>query len=394
MKPRHLLMATAMAASLVLMAAAPVGAAPPTDSGHLNYDVARVHLSTGGLWECDGGDAAGASIEFGFIDGDLLMIPIGHQPGDWTDFDPFIQVYGCDGAYWSLAVQSHDLRDEYGPANHWINLYDSAYLAVADRQLWQGDSLSPYYATVDLTWEGIGSPVTNSWMDGKHKVTERWVPAQVTGEVTITGWEGPWGDTLTFTAEGSTEDGTNLAHVSEVWGVGIWGTTTIAQADAWFSSPVADSETCDTDNLYINLGEDAYKGPGGEGRPPTLSGWLDVHMWHESGCDPGPREQLGFVQETWNGLDPSQYSMDSLSSAWVNIVFEFHDGDAVMRTLSLDLAWVAEGDRVVVKGRDGMIVNGWERSAQLSGAITDSWELIDIGDLDRANMMTAHYLMR
>ena len=173
---------------------------------------------------------------------------------------------------------------------------------------------------------------------------------------------------------------------------GIWedADTPGGEVDGWRT----ESETCDSDNLYVNLGEDAYIGPGGEDKPPTLGGWLDVHMWHESGCDPEARERLGFVQETWWGLDPAEYDMDSLSSAWVDTVFEFHDGDAVVRTLSLDLAWVAQGDRVVVKGRDGMIVNGWERSAQLSGAITDSWELIDVGDLKRANMMTAHYLMR
>jgi hypothetical protein len=398
-RSRHLLWATVMSGTLLLAAAAPAGATGPDGSGQLIYDVARVHLTAGGLSECDEWNAAGATIEFGFIVGDQLMIPVGQKPGDWTDFDPFIQVFWCDDEYFSIALQSHDLRDEYGPEDRWIDLFDAAHLAVTDRQLWDENGLTDVYASVDLTWEATGAPVTNTWAEGRHEFNERVAPASVTGTVVIEGWEGPWGDTLTFTADNTSEETTNLARVNDHWmpesgtNSPVSGTTTIAQADAWFVAPVPETGTCDSDVLYVNLGEDAYRGTGGDGKPPTLSGWLDVQTWHESGCDPETREQTDFVQQAI-GVDPSQYDIDSLSSAWVNFDFPFYDGEAVVRTVTFDLAWTAEGDFYAVKGRDGSVVNGWERAAQLSGTVIDSWDLIEIDNLDRANMMTAHYLMK
>jgi hypothetical protein len=171
------------------------------------------------------------------------------------------------------------------------------------------------------------------------------------------------------------------------------GTTQIAQAGAFFTSWVAGSETCDSDHLIITLGEDAFRGTSGEDKPPTTGPWLDVQVWHESGCE--TPVQSGYIQQTLREFDPGWYGIDSLSSAYVDVVFPIYDGEDVIRTLTLDLSWFAQGDAVRVMDRNEVLkMNGWERDAHLGGVVADSWELIGIGDLDYASMLTANYLMQ
>jgi hypothetical protein len=117
------------------------------------------------------------------------------------------------------------------------------------------------------------------------------------------------------------------------------GTTQIAQAGAFFTSWVADSETCDSDHLIITLGEDAWRGTNGEDRPPTTSGWLDIQVWHESGCDWETREQSGYIQQTWWEFDPAYYGINGLTSAYIDVVFPIYDGEDVIRTFTFDLSW-------------------------------------------------------
>jgi len=171
------------------------------------------------------------------------------------------------------------------------------------------------------------------------------------------------------------------------------GTTQIVQAGAFFTSWVADSATCDSDHLIITLGEDAYRGTSGEDKPPQTGPWLDIQVWHESGCD--TPDQSGYIQQTMREFDPGWYGIDSLSSAYVDVVFPIYDGEDVIRTLSLDLSWFGQGDRGRVTDRNEVLrMNGWERDAHLGGVIVDSWGLVSVADLDYASMLTANYLMQ
>jgi hypothetical protein len=168
------------------------------------------------------------------------------------------------------------------------------------------------------------------------------------------------------------------------------GTTQIVQAGAFFTS-LADSETCDADHLIITLGEDAFRGTNGEDKPPVTGPWLDVQVWHESGCD--DPVQSDYIQQTLREFDPGWYGMDSLTSAYLDVEFPIYDGDTVIRTLGLDLSWFAQGDRTRVSDRNEQLqMTGWERDAHLGGVIVDSAGLIGAGDLDYASMLTANYL--
>jgi hypothetical protein len=218
MKARHVLSAVG-AAILSIAAVTPVGAENPNGGGRLIFDYASAHMTTGGLWVCgDNAEAAGATVEFTFVVGQL-MIPLGYnpgRPGTWSDADPFIEVFGCGEDYWSFHGESHYLGDVAEAADRTIDLFDSARLH-ATAQLWQGETLTDVWATWDLTWEGTGEPApTTTSEDGTH-LQSREASAAVTGTVTVTGWVGPWGDTLTFQVENGTEEGTALGHATVVW---------------------------------------------------------------------------------------------------------------------------------------------------------------------------------
>lgn len=219
MRARHML-SVAAAAALLLASVTPVGAVNPNGGGRMIYDYASAHLTTGGLWDCPGEEAAGATVEFTFVVGQL-MLPLGYnpgRPGTWTDADPFVQVFGCGGEYWSFKGESHYLGDVAEAADRTINLYDSARLHATVDDLWLGEGKTGVSVTWDLTWAATSGPVTKIYIDeGGTRHETREAPASLTGTVTITGWEGPWGNTLTFEVENAGEDGTALGHAIVVW---------------------------------------------------------------------------------------------------------------------------------------------------------------------------------
>jgi hypothetical protein len=171
------------------------------------------------------------------------------------------------------------------------------------------------------------------------------------------------------------------------------GTTKISQATAFFTAHVPNQQ-CETDHLIVTFGGDAYRSVGPEDKPPVYGYWLDVQVWHESGCT--DTVVSGYTQQTLRDLEPGTYALDELSSAFVDVAFPINDDEgAQVRTLALDLAWVAYGPKMhVVDHGDAMTITGWDRDAHLTGTVGDSAELISAADLDYAAMGLGNYVMR
>ena len=182
-----------------------------------------------------------------------------------------------------------------------------------------------------------------------------------------------------------------VAMPTAVLGAMPSGQTQISNATAFFTA-VDPSDECESDHLIITLGVDAFRGPGG-GRPPTDVAWLDVQVWHESGCEEPVTS--GYIQQTINGLEAGTYVIDDLTAASVDITFPIYEGEVVTRTFTFDLAWVAHGPTSHVRDRNAdRKLTGWEREAHLTGAIADSAGLITFDDLDFAAMLVANYVIQ
>ena len=169
------------------------------------------------------------------------------------------------------------------------------------------------------------------------------------------------------------------------------GTTKISNAAAFFTA-VDPFDECESDHLIVTLGHSAFRGPGG-GRPPEDIAWLDVQVWHESGCEEPVTS--GYLQQTMNGLEAGTYVIEDLTAASVDITFPIYEGEVVTRTLTFDLAWVAHGPISHVRDRNADLkLTGWDREAVLTGAVADSAGLITFGDLDYASMLLGNYVIQ
>ncbi len=169
------------------------------------------------------------------------------------------------------------------------------------------------------------------------------------------------------------------------------GTTQISGASAFFSTQPA-GEDCATDHLIVTLAQDAYRAVGGATRP-LLSGWFDVQVWHESGCD--APEMSGSVQQTVYGLEAGSYRIIDLTAAYVAMTFAIRDeSEAIIRTFDVDIAWVADGTIARTTDRNpGLKVTGWDTGAHFTGSLLDSAGLITMDDLDFASIGIGNYIL-
>jgi len=170
------------------------------------------------------------------------------------------------------------------------------------------------------------------------------------------------------------------------------GTTRISGASAFFTSP-ASGDTCDTDHLVITLAQDAFRPVDGDGDvPPMLSPWFDVQVWHESGCEEPAVSD--YLQQTTYGLEPGTYRILDLTAAYVRVEFPIIVDEEIVRTLTFNVAWVADGTAAKTSDRNpGMKVTGWEAGAHFAGTVEDTAGLIGSGDFDYASMGLGSYVM-
>jgi len=169
------------------------------------------------------------------------------------------------------------------------------------------------------------------------------------------------------------------------------GTTQISNAAAFFTA-VDPFDECESDHLIVTLGLGAFRGPEG-GRPAQDIAWLDVQVWHESGCEEPVTS--GYLQQTMSGLEASTYVVEDLTAARLDITFPIYEGEVVTRTFPFDMAWVAHGPVSRVRDRTvNLKMTGWDREAHLTGDLTDSAGMITLDDLDYAGMLLANYVIQ
>jgi hypothetical protein len=211
MRSRHFAGAGLFSVLLIIAAASPVAARPDSGS-HFILTYAHTSLTAGGLWECPGEqDAAGATLQFGYVDGQNLMNPIGNgKPSVWTDMDPLLEVFGCDGAHWEFRAQSYDLTGQFDASVMSIDTFESATLHVSVPMFDDNFADTGVHMSFALDWTAVGEPVVMNWHEGGTFHQERSAPAAVSGTVVVSGLTQLWhesliGDSLTFDPVGNTD---------------------------------------------------------------------------------------------------------------------------------------------------------------------------------------------
>jgi hypothetical protein len=201
--------------ALVIGVASPVGAAGPDTGVHNDGTYATVDLTTGGLWDCgEGQEAAGASISLALNDGLRSQNPIGSgMPHPWLDTDPYLQVFGCDGAGWGFSFHSLDLTSLVQPTTMNVDGFTSATMHVEIPMY--NDEGAPTGVTMafDLDWTATGMAVVDSHPAAGSTRFERKAPAVVNGSLVVGGLQGLWPelpqDSVTFdtnSADASTDN--------------------------------------------------------------------------------------------------------------------------------------------------------------------------------------------
>ena len=202
--------------ALTVAAASPTMAAKPDSGMRLNLDFARTSLTAGGLWECgEGQDAAGATLAVGFVVGHDLQIPIGvGKPSSWTDVDPMLSVFGCDGEYDEFSWVSYDLTGRFDASAMTIDPFTSATLRL-DTPMYRDGAVTGVHIAFDLTWTATGAPTVTVHHEPGNFGVERTAPAVVTGTAVVYGLEGQWDYPLTFSVV-ENADNTTLGWATSV----------------------------------------------------------------------------------------------------------------------------------------------------------------------------------
>jgi hypothetical protein len=209
-RSRHFAGAGLLSVLLIVAAASPVAARP--DSGiRFILTYASTNLTAIGLWDCDGQDAAGATLRFGYVDGKNLQAPIGNgKPSVWTDMDPLLEVFGCDGDYWAFSAKSYDLTGQFDASVMSIDTFESATLHVSVPMFDDNFVDTGVRISFALDWTAVGEPVVMNWHEGGTFHEERSAPAVVSGTVVVSGLDQLWhesliGDSLTFDPVNNTD---------------------------------------------------------------------------------------------------------------------------------------------------------------------------------------------
>lgn len=209
---RRVRLAAMLGAALVVGVASPVGAARPDTGVHNDGRYATADLTAGGLWDCaEGQEAAGATIAIALNDGLRSQNPIGSgMPHPWLDTDPYLQVFGCDGAGWGSSLHSFDLTGLVEPADMDVDGFTSATMHITIAMYDDDGALTGVTMAFDLDWTATGQAFIDSHPTAGSTRFERKAPAVVSGTVVISGLTELWGDlprdTLTFDVTDSTDN--------------------------------------------------------------------------------------------------------------------------------------------------------------------------------------------
>jgi hypothetical protein len=182
-------------------------AADPNAGLRFQFEGIGTELTQPGLWTCaagDGPEIPTATLSFGVAFGrNIEMASETQGPTTWRDIDFRLQVYDCSGeVVYDLEGGSHDLTDVVGPERMWIIPLTSAALEdVEFRPFIDADHQVGVRAFFDLTWAAPPTAtVLRMGYDQVPPAPGRTVDAVVSGVVSFSNLDGPWGDSITFRA--------------------------------------------------------------------------------------------------------------------------------------------------------------------------------------------------